>query len=257
MIHRAQATANFREGTLPSAVRQGIPSPSSCGPEIAATPDEPLSAPWSSTEPKYYPQDATGLLISIQWQPREHLPTFSPLRHLLSLPPRFARFHHDARSGRGRKQGRDRFIVPQVPQGLAGEPRPSWPSSFDPRGFRAAGTEVDGDTRGSVAVNKRESDDMRVPWMGETNKRQQTSRSSRRDHRADSGVHRCGERDKDGEWGGKKKTVSDSVGKTLLTSGVRREVARTRGRWYRRAVRWAPRARGSERLFSLSWAARW
>jgi hypothetical protein len=87
MIHREQATANFREGTLPSTVKQGIPSPSSCGPEIAATPDEPLSAPWSPTEPKYYPQDATGLLSSIQWQPREHLPTFFPLRHLLSLSP--------------------------------------------------------------------------------------------------------------------------------------------------------------------------
>jgi hypothetical protein len=95
--------------------------------------------------------------------------------------------HHGARSGRGQKQGRDGFIVPRVPQGLAGEPRPSWPSSFDPRGFRAAGTEVDGDTCGSVAVKKRESDDMRVPWMGETSKRQQASRGSRRDHRADSG----------------------------------------------------------------------
>jgi hypothetical protein len=42
--------------------------------------------------------------------------------------------------------------------------------------------------------------DERVPWMGETSKRHQASRSSRRDHRADSGVHRCGEGDKDGEW---------------------------------------------------------
>jgi hypothetical protein len=95
--------------------------------------------------------------------------------------------HHGARSGRGRKQGRDRFIVSWVPQGLAGEPRPSWLSSFDPRGFCAAGTEVDRDMCGSVAVKKRESDDMRVPWMGETSKHQQASRGSRRDHRADSG----------------------------------------------------------------------
>jgi hypothetical protein len=95
--------------------------------------------------------------------------------------------HHGALSGRGRKQGHDGFIVSRVPQGLAGEPHPSWTSSFHPRGFRAACTEVDGDTHGFVAVKKRESDDMRVPWMGEPNKCQQASRSSRRYHRADSG----------------------------------------------------------------------
>jgi hypothetical protein len=37
----------------------------------------PRRAIVGATEPKYYPQDATGLLSSIQWQPREHLPTMA------------------------------------------------------------------------------------------------------------------------------------------------------------------------------------
>jgi len=37
--------------------------------------------------------------------------------------------------------------------------------------------------------------DERVPWMGETSKRQQASRSTRRDHRADSGEVCYGEGD--------------------------------------------------------------
>jgi hypothetical protein len=56
--------------------------------------------------------------------------------------------------------------VPRVPQGLAGEPRPSWPSSFDPHGFHATGTEVNRDTRVSVTNDAAEKEEltMRPHW---------------------------------------------------------------------------------------------
>jgi hypothetical protein len=85
------------------------------------------------------------------------------------------------------------------------------------------------------------------------NKRQQASRSSRRDHRVNSGVHRCGEGDKDGEWappgGGSKATGARDEGLFhwgQAASGCPARTSRAVGFWLGRAtgdVEWAEKGK--------------